>query len=104
MPLPPMAFMVSTNKGLPIMRTFCPLRSAGVRTGFLVYRLRAPPSIQPKPTNRAELAVTLPNSSAPMGPSITARMCLMSRNTKGMLNTSTSGTTGPTTPKEMRAN
>ena len=36
MPLPPIAFMVSTNSGLPIMRTFTPFRSAGVLTSFLV--------------------------------------------------------------------
>ena len=103
MPLPPMAFMVSTNSGLPIMRTFTPFRSAGLRTGFLVYRLRAPPSIQPSPTRREGPLVTLSSSSCPIGPSMTLRMCAMSRNTKGMLNTSTSGTTGPMTPSEMRA-
>ncbi len=36
MPLPPIAFMVSTNSGLPIMRIFWPFRSSILRTGFLV--------------------------------------------------------------------
>ena len=53
MPLPPIAFMVSTNSGLPIIRIFWPLRSAGTWTGFLVYRLRVPLSIQPRPTSFA---------------------------------------------------
>ncbi|MCY1539443.1 hypothetical protein D9M68_750300 [compost metagenome] len=47
--------------------------------------------------------MTLASRSSPTAPSITLRMWAMSRNTKGMLNTSTSGTTGPITPSEMRA-
>ena len=95
MPLPPIAFMVSTNSGLPIMRIFWPFKSSGLRTGFLVYRLREPPSIQARPISLAGLALTLSSSSCPIGPSITARMWAMSRKTKGMLKTLTSGTTGP---------
>ncbi len=41
--------------------------------------------------------------SWPIGPSITARMCAGSRKTNGMLNTFTSGTTGPTGPSDVRS-
>ena len=56
-----------------------------------------------RPQLDAGLLVILARISSPMAPSITLRMCATSRNTKGMLNTSTSGTTGPITPSEMRA-
>ena len=59
--------------------------------------------MKPKATSRAGLLVIFSRISLPTGPSITARMCASSRNTKGILNTFTSGTTGPKIPNEMRA-
>ena len=103
MPLPPIAFIVSTNSGLPIMRTLTPLRSAWLWIGFFVYRLRVPPSIQPSATSLTLLSVILARISSPIGPSMTLRMWASSRNTNGMLKTLTSGTTEPTGPSEMRA-
>jgi hypothetical protein len=84
------------------MRIFWPFRSSGVATGFLVYRLREPPSIQPRATS-GRAGGDLVQQFLPIGPSITARMWASSRKTKGMLNTLTSGTTGPIGPSEMRA-
>ncbi|MNT50174.1 hypothetical protein D3C72_1870790 [compost metagenome] len=67
-----------------------------------MYRLRDPPSIQPMATSLAGEALILASSSSPMAPSITARIWSWLRNTKGMLNTFTSGTTVPTGPSEVR--
>jgi hypothetical protein len=65
--------------------------------------LRVPASIQPRPTRRAELLVSLVSSSSPIGPSITLRICASSLNTKGMLKTFSSSTMVPIGPTEMRA-
>ncbi len=59
--------------------------------------------MKPSATSRAGLAVMASRISWPMGPSMTLRMCASSRKTKGMLKTLTVGTTGPSTPSEMRA-
>ena len=65
--------------------------------------MRVPASIQPSPTRRAELLVSLSSISAPIGPSITLRICASSLNTNGMLKTLNSSTIVPIGPTEMRA-
>ena len=55
-----------------------------------------------KPTMLNSELVILSRISWPISPSMTLRMCSLSRNTKGMLKAFTSGTTGPSVPRLTR--
>lgn len=71
---------------------------------FVSYMLRAPASIQHRPTRLAVgLLVTLSSNSCPICPSITLRMCAVSRNKNGRFSTFRSLITCPSAPTLTRA-